>query len=142
MGLQAQIFQIREMKGVQPREAATPTDIAATERRLGVRVPTDVREFWLVMNGSEGSTPVEHGWLTFWPLEQWQTVAALGLDGSHRHAVVFADHGLDAWHCAFEAEDADDGARIIRIDGSDQVVSETFTAFIDAVVRDDRKLYR
>ena len=131
---------IAAVKGVLPRPAATAAEVEATEARLGIAIPAELRQFVAVMNGSDGSTPPEESWTEFWPLERWRRVGSTGVFADYSDAIIFADYGQQSWYYAFEP--ARDGkVRVLKIAGPDGVMADTLGEFLAAVLRDDRKLY-
>ena len=94
MQFEEQIRRVKELLGGSARVGARSAEIAATER-LGVVLPAHVKQLVSAFNGSENSTPVDHGWVTFWPLRAWQGVAEepAAVSASQRpEAILFADH--------------------------------------------------
>ncbi|MDO4245022.1 SMI1/KNR4 family protein [Deinococcus sp. VB343] len=74
-------------QGIPPRlnPPATPAEIAATEQKLGVSFPADLRELYLQANGSEG------GLLLGLPLH---TLAQLEDAYANWENVVYGDNGM------------------------------------------------
>jgi SMI1/KNR4 family protein SUKH-1 len=85
------------------REAASAADVADTERRLGVRIPEDLRGFLLSSNGASIGVALKSGGVIerasplVWSLSQiLRENAALALGGAPGTDILyFADVGVD-----------------------------------------------
>lgn len=129
----------------QPNGPCGTESIRATEDRLYVRLPDDVREFFARMNGTSDMTDVTHGLITLWPLEQWgRWEGESGLArGPLAGAVAFADHSISCWVYAarFERHDPDT-MRIWIVGGPEPIlVGETFSQFAKMILSGDDTLY-
>lgn len=78
---------------ISPPPGVTETDLLATEARLGVRLPEDVREFFLMANGSGNW---DSDTFEFWPLEKLERIE--GPNSSAFAYVEFADFCINAHH--------------------------------------------
>jgi cell wall assembly regulator SMI1 len=132
--------RIRSIEGVMPNRGATQDQIAAVEVRLGVALPSELKQLVAVMNGCDGETPVDQGWIHLWPLQLWERVAESGSTDRYADAIMFADHCQHSWMYAFEAAGGDK-VRILKINGPDGVVCESLAEFLEAVLIDDPNLY-
>ena len=132
--------RIAAIEGVLPRPGATAAEIEATERRLGIALPEELRQLVAVMDGCDGATPPDGSWTEFWPLDRWRRVGDSGSTGDYPHAIIFADYCQLSWWYAFEP--AEDGrVRVLKIAGPDSVVAGSLAEFLDAVLRDDPRIY-
>lgn len=132
--------EIRLLDGVFPNPAATSDDLIAAETRLERTIPSELKELLRVMDGCEGTTPGDQSWTAFWPVRRWRPVAEWGSTNRFSHAIIFADYSLESWWYAFEPMSAG-RVRIVKINGPDCVVAESLVEFLDAVLRDDPKIY-
>lgn len=93
-----------EEEGIAPGPPATPAELEAFEARHGVRLPDDVREWFLTLNGVEHGKngPMDSLYVTFWHLSQVRPVPdelpERRFPGADRH-LVFADFLL--WSDAY-----------------------------------------
>jgi hypothetical protein len=115
--------------------------------RLGVVFPDDVRMLVSAFNGSENSTDVDHGWVMFWPLSDWQEVteepAAIG--GSDMpNAILFADHSIVSWWYAIDVTPDALTTAVYLIDGMgpDHLVASSISGVLQAIIDDSDALYR
>jgi len=140
--LAALVAKIKALDGVGPNRSATLDQVNTAEQRLRQAIPPEFKQFLGLMNGCEGETPLDRGWIAFWPVQRWCTARELGAQSSHHDAVVFADHCQESWWYAFELAADGLGATIWRIDGPDCVVAKTLADFIDAVLHDAPAIYQ
>lgn len=118
-------------------------EIEETEARLGVSLPSDVRAFYGLMNGTSDMTTVEHGLVWLWPLERWTPVAGgareLVSEGLGE-AILFADHSAWVWGYAARFHL---GRTEIFIVGGDQPrpIAHSFTEFAEMIMSGDERLF-
>ncbi|HVZ70747.1 MAG TPA: SMI1/KNR4 family protein [Polyangia bacterium] len=119
------------------RSCAAESDFLATEERLGIVVPADIRTFYRQIGGSDEATPLENGWVTFWPLDRWESTQEFG-----RRLALIADHGTESWWYAIPA-DAEIAAPIFIVDRirEPRRIAGSFGDFAEAVMRDDSSIY-
>jgi hypothetical protein len=79
-------------------------------------------------------TPPDKGWTTFWPLDRWQ--AAKTVDDDAPDLILIADYCLSSWWYAVPRR-ADAGAPVSIVAPGTRVVAPSFSAFVDAVLKDD-----
>ncbi len=128
-----------EAKWIRP--PATEHDILSVERRLRMRLPDDIRNFYSRVGGCDEATPVEQGWVTFWPFERWERATSVaGGDGAD--LVLVADHCLSSWWYAIPSSGGA-SAPVLIVDGlrPPRVVASTFSAFAEAIFKDDASIY-
>lgn len=131
---------IARIDGVIPRRGATIEDIQATESRLGVAIPPELRALVAVMDGCDGETPPDRSWTSLWPMRRWRKVADSGSTTEFSHAIIFADYCQESWWYAFEPT-SEGAVKVTKINGPDCIVAESLCEFLDAVLRDDPKIY-
>src|SRR5262245_59891828 len=94
-----EIERVSKLLGGTAHRGATPDEIARAERRLGIRLPDDIKELVTGFDGSDESTPVENGWITFWSMRAWHSVSddAGATRGSRiPNGILFADHSIES----------------------------------------------
>jgi hypothetical protein len=146
MQFEEQIRRVKELLGGSARVGARSAEIAATEQRLGVVLPADVKQLVSAFNGSENSTPVDHGWVTFWPLRAWQGVAEepAAVSGSQLpEAILFADHSIVSWWYALNLRPGVSTAAVFLVNGvgPDHLVADSVSGFLQAIIDDADALY-
>jgi len=147
MSLEEQIREVAGLLGGSTLPGASFDEIAATEYRLGVRLPDDVRALVSAFNGSELGTPVDHGWVTFWPLQAWQKVTeepSAAAQSTMRDAILFADHSIVSWWYAIAPDPASDKCPVYLVDGvqAERLVAPSISGFLKAIIDDEDVLYR
>ncbi|KGF81757.1 hypothetical protein IA69_10890 [Massilia sp. JS1662] len=91
----------------------TPADKALfeqVERRYSINLPTDVKQNYLIMNGSQSYTSGFGSWMRFWPLEEWRpAIEEFPGDSAakylSRQTFVCADWGIE---CVYFVIDLDE----------------------------------
>jgi hypothetical protein len=144
--LQEQILGVMGLLERSARSGATPAEVAAAERRLGVRIPDDLRALVSAFNGSDDGTPVEHGWVTFWPLQDWTRVAekpSAAESSAMPELILFADHSIVSWWYAIELIPASGGCQVYLVGGvePDKLVATSIGGFLQAILDDADALY-
>jgi hypothetical protein len=137
-------FSERLRKVVDPRwvrPAASTAELDAVELRLGMTISGELRSFYGQVGGADEATPLENGWMTFWPLERWERAAA-DRSGSTHELVLIADHSLSSWWYATSSR-ARTETSIFLVDGlrPPRLVAKSFALFVDAVFADDPSIY-
>ena len=56
-------------QGVLPVAGVSKQDVLSFEAKFGVKMPADMREYFLTTNGLESDAIEGGGWFRFWPLE-------------------------------------------------------------------------
>src|SRR5262245_7449907 len=105
MRFEQQVQTVRELSG-SARRGASLEEIATAEGRLMVTLPADVRILVTTFDGSNEATPLENGWVRFWPLADWRRVSAepVAHDSPLRDAILFAYHSIESWWYAFDVD--------------------------------------
>ena len=101
--------QIVSENGV-PGAPASEDLFEQVERRYCINLPPDVKQNYLIMNGSQDYTSGHGSWMRFWPLEDWRPAIQEFPSDSvarslSRQAFVCADYGIE---CVYFAIDLDD----------------------------------
>jgi hypothetical protein len=118
-------------------------EIEKTETRLGVSLPSDVRAFYGLMNGTADMTTVEHGLVWLWPLEKWAPVCAGAPELTNEglsDAILFADHS--AWVWGYAARFHLGRTEIFIVGGGQpKPLAHSFTEFAEMIVSGDERLF-
>ncbi len=115
---------------VEAASPATPSNVAAFEQRYNVRLPSDLRQYFLTLNGGilghEGSADNEL--ISFWRLDQVEPLARV----SERELFAFSDWSIDAHVYAIQLSADATAPTPIYIDGCGQLipVASTFAEFV------------
>jgi hypothetical protein len=86
--------------GVQVNPGASEAQLAQLEAFIGVMLPPDVREYFMLMNGMPNGATTDEGLVGFWPIERIVTEPQLNAGADELGAfrdIAFADGYLDAW---------------------------------------------
>jgi hypothetical protein len=131
--------QVVNPRWVRPGASATDLDLA--ERRLGITISDELRMFYGCVGGTDEATPLENGWMKFWPVERWER-AAQAHHGHARGLVLLADHSLSSWWYATPFAERTQ-TPIFIVDGlrPPRVIARSFSSFVDAVFADDHSIY-
>ena len=104
-----QVVERWRRSGVQLNAGASPDDLAALERRLGVPLPSDVRLYFSLADGMP-DTEIDEHLIGFWPIakilrESADARAAPGGD------LPIADVMIESWRICLRA--TDDGVVVV-----------------------------
>jgi len=91
----------------------SPADVALfeqVEQRYRINIPKDVKQNYLIMNGSRSYTSGLGSWMRFWPLEDWRPAdqefpADSVAKSLSRQTFVCADYGIE---CVYFVIDLDE----------------------------------
>ena len=140
------IETVRALLEASARAGAAPETIAATERRLGLTLPGDLRLLVSSFDGSDNATPIENGWITFWPMSAWRRgseVADAAGGSTSPQGLLFADHSIDSWWYALDPQpDSSWAVYIVDGIGGDKLVATSVADFLQAIIDDSIALYR
>jgi hypothetical protein len=119
------------------RPPATDDDFRSAGERLGIMIPHDLRTCYRCVGGTDEATPLENGWIRFWPLEEWEKAAEFGRD-----VVLIADHGVESWWYGIDV-DARGVSPIYIVDRmrEPRIIADSFGTFAEAVFQDSRSIY-
>lgn len=103
---------IRDQILFAPGVPGAPADEALfeqVERRYCINLPADVKQNYLIMNGSQSYTSGFGSWMRFWPLEDWRPAiqefpADSVAKSMSRQTFVCADYGIE---CVYFVIDLD-----------------------------------
>lgn len=129
------------------RQPAPAALVADTERRHGIRLPSDMAWFYRSTNGMNWPTVPDHGWFRIWELEAWRRVReepAIGdVYGDLGEAILVADHCDESWWYAADFSGVPETITIYLVDGlrPAKVVSGSFTGFVNAALADAAEIY-
>src|SRR5262245_48886103 len=86
------------------RPPATARQLASVQRALGVSLPEEVIAFYMVCDGFDEPTEVDHGWIQLWALDKWKPISRVCsvLPARTPEPVVVADHSLSSWWYALD----------------------------------------
>jgi hypothetical protein len=129
-----------DLEAAQP---ATPSDVAEFEQRHNVRLPADLREYFLTLNGGilghEGSA--DSDLISFWRLDQVESMVDSGVD---RGLFAFADWGIDAHFYAIALSSDAAAPTPVYIVGGAQLIpaASSFADFVRGyLLGDEQVLY-
>jgi hypothetical protein len=110
-------------------------------------LPNDVRELVAAFDGSDEATPVENGWVTFWPLAAWRKVSTIPelSDCPLLDAIAFADYSLESWYYALDVGRDASRSDVYLISGLPErptLVAPSLSGFLQAIIDVGEELYR
>ena len=127
--------------GNLPPHGATVSDVNAFEQKYAVKIPNDMRTYFLELNGNGGGmTGLMYA---FSSLSELRKASDWG-EGeiTSPTCFVFADFAIDCWAYAIEMGSSDDGLNRIHLLGGRQaqVVAKSFTDFVSIYLTAPEKL--
>ena len=134
MDLAHQLIDRWTAHGIDCPPGVRPESLAAFEARYSVRLPDDVRRYFLTVNGMGERGIYDHDFYSFWPLSDVCTVAKELPDRADRFPesssyLLIADHSIDCPAFAIRLSgDARDSNPLVRV-FADAGVLEVETAF-------------
>ncbi len=92
-------YESARVKHLKAPPVASDEDVAAFELRNAVQLPTDFREYFLRLNGTDGDGDTNV--FRFWPLHEVRRVDIKGFNllGSDSY-YFFADYLVECWYYA------------------------------------------
>ena len=123
---------------------ARTADFRDFGRRLDLDLPLDVRDAYSIMNGFEGYTTLDMGWLRLWPLVEWRPVNEEFPDlypQLQRPWVMFADQGLNALFYAIHLSTEKAVGHVCLIGEETTTVAESFSEFLKLIITDSDRLF-
>jgi hypothetical protein len=137
-----------EAQGIANLQLPTSRDLADFEARHGVRLPADLADYFLRVNGTrEGRCGMEDGDLiSFWHLDQIETLAVISPEDPTPQAdrlFVFADWSIEAHAWAVRlSDDVATAAPVVITYCPAQEVASSFEEFLRGYLeREDWALF-
>lgn len=125
--------------GLMIRAGVNPTEIQTFESKYRVRLPDDLREYFLTIDGMEDD--LDAGFNRFWPLEMVKPVHEELTDinpdrWAYPGCFLFADHCIwcFAWAVELRNESSKLSGPVFQVTGGDypvQQIAPSFTAFME-----------
>ena len=129
-------------RGLRAPVVASESDLEAFEQNNGVRLPADLRKYFLELNGTDGDGDAQI--FRFWPLGEIRRVdrkdfALLDADSYF----LFADYLMESWYYAIYLGNDPFFQNRVILTGfpRNPVVAQTFSEFLELYLRDEPKLY-
>src|SRR4051794_20309576 len=100
----AKVEQLKAVLGASANPHASEELLLRAAHTFGA-LPADLRLFYSQMNGSRDMTPLEHGAIRFWPIQEWKSVEqerASPLYAGFSTMPIVADHMTDCWWYAVD----------------------------------------
>lgn len=131
--------------GITNRAGVDPSKIQAFESKYGVRLPNDMQEYFLTVDGME-ELPFDPAYNRFWPLAMVKPVSE-ELSENHSDSLalpgcfLFVDHLIwsFAWAVELRNEPSELSGPVFQVTGGDHPVRQiatSFTAFMEMYLQD------
>lgn len=141
--LAQQLVEFWRSQNLQIATGATIADISHFEEQNGVRLPANIRAYFLATNGMGGrGSQFDEEFFDFWSLRDVIRVTAEFPNSHLKEYYLFADHSIGIIYYAMklgtsEADDVDVIGIRPPYDGDEELVITfpTFAAFINAYLR-------
>ncbi len=136
------VHDVWRRSSIAIRRGVTHEQIAMFEAEYGVRLPLDVRNYFLAADGT--GNEMDEGFYRFWPLSELKPVADLLISEHHTYpdrfaypdCFVFADHCVSCWWYAVRlTRDASQPAPVFRVTGDTEPGEEMAPSFCDFMER-------
>ena len=128
---------------------ATELEIREFERRQGVRLPDDLRDYYRAANGFAPPDDQDQNGFCFWPLTRVCPVATFGSgdwsSADTKDCFLFADYLILCWAYAFRLTASSSSTPVCIVgtaDGHPRWIARDFREFVELYVRDDERLYQ
>jgi SMI1 / KNR4 family (SUKH-1) len=136
-------------QGLAIAEGAANHELVEFEAREGVRIPKDFRAYLEQVNGMIQAAPdvCDVNLFAFWPLNRIKSIRdecpEYAKDRTAQNFFVFADYMIWSWAYAVEMNAIESEAgQVILVGGlRPQVVSRSFTEFVDLYIQDAAEIY-
>jgi hypothetical protein len=133
---------------VSLRPPVTRKEIEAFEQRYSIKLPDEIRDYYLAADGFAAPNDQDENGFCFWPLTRVCPVASyengrLSTEDT-KDCFLFADYLSECWSYAFCV-----GSRSLNVgvcivgtaDGRPIWIAQGFSEFVELYVRDDERLY-
>jgi hypothetical protein len=135
--------------GAQPAGGVTEEEIEAFQRTHNIRMPNDLRSYFLKVNGMRPDWHCDQdaNGFTFWPLARLLCLGtvsypASGGDSEGPKFFVFADYLTSCWQYAIALSNGErEDNSVLLINSPNKIVASSFTEFVDLCVVDSPQLY-
>jgi len=119
------------------RPGVSPSAIQAFEKRYGVRLPNDLRDYFLTVDGMDAE--LDPGFNRFWPLEMVKPASEELADvnpdrWSYPNCYVIVDHLIWSFGWAIKLDGTADSGQVVQVTGgttSKGIIASSFTAFLE-----------
>lgn len=126
--------------------ALTESQLESLERKYGVRLPDDFREYLLHSCPVEGN--FDNDLICWWPLDRIKNIVdefphkvtdeTIARDAAKY--LFFADYSIWCWAWAIACGDDENRGRVAAISGRDRFVADSFAEFVNFFVQDFMRL--
>jgi SMI1 / KNR4 family (SUKH-1) len=135
--------------GAQPAGGVTEEEIEAFQRTHNIRMPNDLRSYFLKVNGMKPDWHCDQdgNGFTFWPLARLHCLGPVAYPGPGESTdcptfFVFADYLASCWDYAIGLWSRErEGNAILLINSPNKIVANSFSEFVDLCVLDSPQLY-
>jgi hypothetical protein len=125
-------------EGIIPADGVAEVRITELEARLGARLPTDLRAYFLAVGGMsmDGERAMDGDLIRFWPIDEVATLASSWVPASAADRwLVVADYAMWTWAYAVRLPD---GAVALSHGAADLVpLAASFHEFLESYLRRD-----
>jgi hypothetical protein len=140
--------QFWQGRSLPARKAATQQGVADFEQRYGVTLPEDMREFWLLMDGTEGASADD---LTFWAMHEFRCVTEVFVGAEYEcldlrcppglphpsSYFVFTDYLVSSFCYAVGLGQSVPYGDVLFLDGTTWYrCADSFSMFLDGYIRE------
>ncbi|MEO8682347.1 MAG: SMI1/KNR4 family protein [Vicinamibacterales bacterium] len=126
----------------------TVEELTTFERTHDVRLPTELRDYYLAANGFAPPSDQDENGFSFWPLTRVCPVATFDggawFSDEAERCFLFADYLSLSWGFAFCVTPDSVHARICIVGTADRRpvwIADGFSKFVELYVRNDERLY-
>jgi hypothetical protein len=138
MAISKELRDYWEERGIANPELPTVSDLTAFEEKYSVRLPSVLRDYFLLVNGTRvGQWGMEDpDLISFWHLDQLHTLREEGYaTAAGARLFVFADWSLDAWSWVVHVPEASSDTRVYITSDLDNPIASTFEEFLGGYLR-------
>jgi SMI1 / KNR4 family (SUKH-1) len=123
-------------------------DLAELEKKYAVRLPFDIRDYYLTANGFVPPLDQDKNGFSFWPLRKVRLVAefedAQWSSDETKNCLLFADYLSLSWGYVFQLSAVTTKTPIGIVGTATQHpkwIADNFGEFVDLYISDDPRLY-